>query len=143
MTDDRNTLINSRLNVLLLLNAGPKHGYELIKDLGILTGKKMSSGQIYPMLRDLRNGKFVEVVSKGNREKKVYSLTSFGRKAMVNALSKVDGLLDFFINSKINSCAHCGCEVYRGGCNVKIKSKSVYFCCENCASSYNGMGGCL
>lgn len=141
MADNKDNLINIRLNVLLLLNAGPKHGYELIKNLGILTGKKVSSGQIYPMLRNLRNRKLVEVVSKGNREKKVYSLTIQGRKAILNALSKMDGLLDFFIKSRTNSCAHCGCEVYRGGCKIKIGSKSVYFCCGNCANSYKMKGG--
>lgn len=141
MTENKNTLISARLNVLLLLNAGSKHGYELIKDLEILTGRKVSAGQIYPMLKNLRNSKFVDVVSRGNREKKVYSLTNRGKRAILNAFSRADGLLDFFMKYKTNSCTHCGCKVYTGGYKMKIKLKSAYFCCSNCADSYKTNGG--
>ncbi len=138
---NRAHLTDIRLNTLLLLNSRSRHGYELIKDLTMLTGKKISSGQIYPLLKDLQKRGLVKITSRGHRDKKIYTMTNSGRNVVANSISKIGGLLDFFVSSKVRSCAHCGCEVYRGGCKVTIKSKSFYFCCGNCANSCEMKGG--
>lgn len=138
---NRTHLTDVRLNTLLLLNSKSRHGYELIKDLTTLTGKKISSGQIYPLLKDLQKGGMVKITSRGHRDKKTYTMTKNGHDVVTSSISKIGGLLDFFVSSRVRSCAHCGCEVYKGGCKVNIKSKPFYFCCGNCANSYKMKGG--
>mgnify|MGYP001595282726 CR=1 FL=1 len=44
----------TKLYILVLLHESPRHGYELMEELGKRTGKKPSAGQIYPLLKKLR-----------------------------------------------------------------------------------------
>ncbi|MBI4177071.1 MAG: PadR family transcriptional regulator [Candidatus Aenigmarchaeota archaeon] len=131
----RRPLTDIRLNTLLLLNARPRHGYELIKDLEAFTGKRISSGQIYPLLKDLQKSGLVKIASRGRRDKKTFSMTTNGRRTVSSAISRIGGLLDSFVSSKLRKCAHCGCEVYKGGCKAVVRSKTMYFCCGNCADA--------
>ncbi|MBI1972313.1 MAG: PadR family transcriptional regulator [Candidatus Aenigmarchaeota archaeon] len=133
------SLSGLRLNTLLLLNSGARHGYELIKDLRIISGRKVSPGQVYPLLKQLQNGRLVQITSRGERDKKVYALTKTGRRVVTESISKLGGLLDFFLQSKITACAHCNCEVYRGGYKVSVGPKTLYFCCKDCAEAYRIM----
>ncbi len=130
------TLMDMRLNTMLLLNYKARHGYELIKDLAVLAGKRISAGQVYPLLKSLQKDRFVEITKRGARNRKTYSLTKLGRQAVVDAASKMHDLLDFFVKSKTKSCVQCECEVYKGGFKIGEGSKALYFCCNSCAGTY-------
>lgn len=130
------TLMDMRLNTMLLLNYKARHGYELIKDLAVLAGKRVSPGQVYPLLKSLQQDRLVEITKRGIRDKKTYSLTRLGRRAVVDAASKMHDLMDFFVRSKTRACVRCRCEVYKGGFKAGEGAKTLYFCCSSCAGTY-------
>jgi DNA-binding PadR family transcriptional regulator len=73
-----------RLALLSLLAEGPKHGYELIKDLQARSGGlyTASAGTVYPTLQQLEDEGLV--VSRSEDGKKVYQLTDEGRRELEN-----------------------------------------------------------
>jgi DNA-binding PadR family transcriptional regulator len=68
-----------RLALLSMLEAGPKHGYELMKELETKSGGiyKASAGSIYPALQQLEDEGMVTSDQSGG--KRTYSLTEAGR----------------------------------------------------------------
>jgi len=68
-----------RLAILSMLEAGPKHGYELMKELETKSGGvyKASAGAIYPALQQLEDEGMV--TSDSGAGKRVYSLTDAGK----------------------------------------------------------------
>lgn len=68
-----------RLALLSMLESGPKHGYELMKELETKSGGiyKASAGSIYPALQQLEDEGMVTSDQSGG--KRVYSLTDAGR----------------------------------------------------------------
>jgi DNA-binding PadR family transcriptional regulator len=76
--------------ILWLISQGPRHGYELIKEVKRLTGQKLKPGVLYPTLYQLEGEGFLagERVKKGRRELKCYRLTEKGK----TLLAKVRGL---------------------------------------------------
>lgn len=68
-----------RLALLSMLGSGPKHGYELIKELGTKSGGvyKASAGAVYPALKQLEDEG--TVTSEAAAGKRTYSLTDAGR----------------------------------------------------------------
>ncbi len=125
-----------KLYTVLLLAEGPRHGYEIIKRVGHQLGKTVSPGEIYPFLRSLKERNFVTVSSRDKREKKIYSLTKDGRKFVKSVIDKFAGVIDIAVEPRITTCAHCECEIYRGGYKEKIKGKMLTFCCKHCAKSF-------
>jgi DNA-binding PadR family transcriptional regulator len=71
-----------RLALLSLLESGPKHGYELMKDLEARSKGvyRASAGTIYPTLQQLEDEGLVTSETKDG--KRVYSLTEAGRKEL-------------------------------------------------------------
>ena len=68
-----------RLALLSMLESGPKHGYELMKELETKSGGiyKASAGAIYPALQQLEDeGMLISDAAAGKR---TYSLTNEGR----------------------------------------------------------------
>jgi DNA-binding PadR family transcriptional regulator len=122
--------------VLLLLHEGPKHGYDIIKEIGEKLGKKASSGQIYPFLKKLEKKELIKRGKIGKREKKVYSLTKDGEKFLTKMIHRFGNLIDIAVEPKLTVCAHCACKVYSGGYKERIKGKPLTFCCSHCAKSY-------
>jgi len=78
--------------ILWLLAQRPRHGYELTKEVKRLTGQKMKTGTVYPILYWLEYEDFVvgECVKKGRRELRRYRLTEKGRAL----LAKVQDLFN-------------------------------------------------
>jgi DNA-binding PadR family transcriptional regulator len=76
--------------ILWLMSQGPRHGYELIKEVKRLTGQKLKPGVLYPLLYQLEGEGFLagEWIKKGRRELKFYHLTEKGK----TLLAKVRGL---------------------------------------------------
>ena len=77
-----NHMIRGYLRVIVLksLNKGEKTGYGLMKCIEEETGRKPSFGSIYPMLEHLTDEKLV--VFKEENKKKIYTLTSAGKKQL-------------------------------------------------------------
>ena len=71
-----------RLAILSLLSEGPKHGYQLMKELGERSGGiyRASAGSVYPTLQQLEDEDMIRADQQGG--KKVYSLTDAGRKEL-------------------------------------------------------------
>jgi DNA-binding PadR family transcriptional regulator len=71
-----------RLAILSLLAEGPKHGYQLMKEMKDRSGGvyNASAGSVYPTLQQLEDEGLVEAAVQSGR--RVYSLTEAGRKEL-------------------------------------------------------------
>ena len=71
-----------RLAILSLLSEGPKHGYQLMKELAERSGGvyKASAGSVYPTLQQLEDEDLV--TSDQQAGKKVYRITAAGRREL-------------------------------------------------------------
>lgn len=120
--------------MLMLLVKGSVYGYELLKRVRETAGRS-SPGQVYPFLKLLEKNKLVTARRAGGREKTTYSLTPAGRKFAAGLVGRMGEVLDAALKSKLCTCAHCGCEVYKGTVRRKVKGLERCFCCEACADS--------
>jgi DNA-binding PadR family transcriptional regulator len=71
-----------RLAILSLVSEGPKHGYQLMKELQDRSGGmyRASAGSVYPTLKQLEDeGLIAETKENGRR---IFSLTAAGRKEL-------------------------------------------------------------
>lgn len=121
---------------LLLLYEKPRHGYEIIKDVGSKLGQNVSPGQIYPFLAALEKQGYIKAKKHKIKDKKVYTLTKKGKDFVGEMFTRFGDILDVAVESNISVCAHCSCEVYKGVYKKKIRGKNLPFCCESCAKSY-------
>ncbi|MBI2145443.1 helix-turn-helix transcriptional regulator [Candidatus Woesearchaeota archaeon] len=130
--------INSmvKLHTLLLLNQKKVHGYEIMKALKASLKVPISASQVYPFLALLKKHGYINHTKADKRDKKEYYPTQTGRELLRKITSRFGAVIDLAIQSKIRKCAHCDCEVYKGGHEQRIRGKALYFCCENCARSY-------
>jgi DNA-binding PadR family transcriptional regulator len=71
-----------RLAILSLLSEGPKHGYQLMKEMKERSGGvySASAGSVYPTLQQLEDEGLIEAEMQGGR--RVYKLTAEGRKEL-------------------------------------------------------------
>ncbi len=125
-----------KLSILLLLNEGKNYGYDIIKKIEKTTGKKVSAGEIYPFLKNLKKYNLVAAEKSGPREKTLYQLTKKGRLFVNNILSRFESIIDTAVKSKISTCAHCGCKIYEGAFVKKLGRAKKTFCCIYCANNY-------
>src|SRR5689334_25393356 len=88
-----------RLYLLALLEAGPKHGYELIQALGDRFGGTYSpsAGTIYPRLAKLEEEGLVTKTADGR--KTVYAITDAGRAELAARRSDLDAIEDELTDS--------------------------------------------
>ena len=86
-----------KLAVLKNLDRKDYSGYELMNDIGECFGKKPSPGYIYPLLRDLKNKKFIREVKSGN--KIIYSITKTGRLFFRELIKKRDENINSMIKA--------------------------------------------
>ena len=129
-----NSLI--KFYTLVLLNKGPAHGYELLKELEQHFGKHMSAAHVYPFLQLLEKNSLIDHKATEARDKKQYYLTPKGKQFTVEVLNKFNDVLDAYIESTVKVCAHCKCEIYKGGFKKTVKGKNLIFCCPHCAKAY-------
>lgn len=125
-----------KMYALCLLATGPKHGYELMKELENKLGRNISASNVYPFLDILIKNKFISIEKTGNRDKKVYHLTTEGKRFTKQLFGRFGDLISIAIKPRLTVCAHCSCKVYEGGYTEKIRGKELKFCCMHCASSY-------
>src|SRR5258708_10581372 len=71
-----------RLAILSLLSEGPKHGYQLMKEMKERSGGmyRASAGSVYPTLQQLEDEGLVRAEMQNGR--RVYQLTDEGRKEL-------------------------------------------------------------
>jgi DNA-binding PadR family transcriptional regulator len=68
-----------RLAILSLLGEGPKHGYQLMKEISERSGGiyRASAGSVYPTLQQLEDEGLIEAVQQNGR--RIFNLTAAGR----------------------------------------------------------------
>ncbi len=78
--------------ILWLLSKKPKHGYELMREIKRLTGRKLKPSTLYPLLYWFESEGYVVGVwvEKGDRNLRRYSLTTEGKQV----LTKISNLLN-------------------------------------------------
>jgi len=81
-----NTLI--KFYILVLLYEGPRHGYDLLKNLEKVLETNIGSSQVYPFLHKLRDEGLLEITEVGTRDKRVYKLTKEGHRFVKELLTK-------------------------------------------------------
>ena len=130
--------INSvvKLYTLSLLNNGPKHGYEIIKELESSMSRNISASHVYPFLKSLEDSKLIECGAVQERDKKKYRLTKNGEEFVETIFSKLGGVIDSVIDKKLTTCTHCQCRIYDGGYVEMLKGQESTFCCPHCAEAY-------
>lgn len=130
--------INSlvKLHTLLLLSQGKMHGYDVMKALRQTLSVPISASQVYPFLALLKKNGCIDNTKAGKRDKKEYFLTPRGKELLRRISARFGAIIDVAMQSKVRRCAHCNCEVYKGGYEEKRKGRLLYFCCMNCAKSY-------
>lgn len=121
----------NRLYTVLLLESEEKHGYQIIKDIEKITGKKPTTSHIYPFLEKLTEKEIVTVEEKGDRGKKVYQLTDEGEEVVKEQIKAFDKILQSAVKGEIEECENCGCQIYSGGFEEDGKT----FCCKHCAAA--------
>jgi DNA-binding PadR family transcriptional regulator len=79
-----------RLAILSLLAEGPKHGYQLMKEMSERSGGtyRASAGSVYPTLQQLEDEGLVEKEKQEGR--RVYRLTELGRSELASDPEGVD-----------------------------------------------------
>ena len=123
-----------KFSTIILLNRGPKHGYEIIKDLKTQFGREISASHVYPFLKLLKKNKLIEHRKIEARDKKKYFVTKIGKGFTKDLMNRFNDIINALIESKIKKCGHCECEIYKGGFEKLIKGKRLTFCCKSCAN---------
>lgn len=81
----------NELIILATLLAGPKHGYQLKHEAGLILGQGvLHDNLVYPMLRRFMDKKWVsrrKVPGERGQTRQQYSLTVLGRKELLSKLS--------------------------------------------------------
>ncbi len=80
------------LAILSLLAEGPKHGYQIMKELEDRSGGwyRASAGSVYPTLQQLEDQGLVDVVQENG--KRVYSINDEGRAELERNAAVVEGI---------------------------------------------------
>ncbi len=138
MTGDLKVNSLIKFHTLLLLDKQKIHGYEIMKALEQSLSARVSASQVYPFLATLKKHEYVGHTKAGKRDKKKYFLTPKGKGLLHRISLRFGSIIEGTIQSKVKTCAHCNCEVYKGGYEQRIGGKKLYFCCTNCARSYKG-----
>ncbi len=120
---------------VLLLSEKRHHGYELMKEIGKRLEKKVSPGQMYPFLAALEENRLVKAGRTGEREKTSFELTPLGKQFVKKNLHRFGGLIELAIEPHLSVCP-CGCKVFEGGVERRVKGKKMKFCCHHCAKSH-------
>jgi len=86
----------TKLYTMLMLMESDMHGYEIISEFKRIIGKKLSPGQIYPLLARMVKKGLVEFYEEfqGKRKRKVYTLTQQGREFAEESVSKLKEMFE-------------------------------------------------
>ncbi|MEE8168312.1 MAG: hypothetical protein V3T58_05525, partial [Candidatus Hydrothermarchaeales archaeon] len=90
----------------------------------------------YPFLMKLKENGLIKIDETGDRDKKVYVLTEKGVIFVKKKFEMFGDIVTATIEKNLTKCAHCGCEVYKGGYDEEINGEMLTFCCMHCARTY-------
>ena len=88
-----------KIIILKKLNERDRSGYDLIKEIESLFEKKPSAGSIYPMHNDLFDKEMITCKEEDRR--KIYSITSEGKKFLKENKKVIAGILKSLKENKI------------------------------------------
>ena len=129
-----------RIQTLLLLKKEETmSGYDIAKELERTTGKKPSSGKLYPFLHELREKKYIEEISEesqGARSKSSYRLTDEGFELVRELITRMSNLLEARLEQMLEACHHCGVRLYDSKVTKQFDGKELLFCCSHCMSAF-------
>jgi len=110
-----------RLVVMALLEAQPRHGYELIKEVEALSGGAYapSPGVIYPLLTMLEEMGLAQLEA-NEGAKKLYALTDEGREQVVAKRADAEHLLARLAQAKERTSAGRMPQILRAMENLKL-----------------------
>lgn len=89
-------MINLRFAIMKMLSKQAVNGYSLQKNMSEILGKGISSGAMYPALKNLESEKLIKIekqVGEG-RHSKVYSLTDKGAISLKEEEEVIKKLMD-------------------------------------------------
>ncbi|MEK6967837.1 MAG: PadR family transcriptional regulator [Nanoarchaeota archaeon] len=81
-----------KLSILKMLSDKPLSGYGLMSGLGKMSGKRPSSGSIYPILNELLKARTIKAVKRGRGS--LFSLTKSGRRELTRTNKQREELLE-------------------------------------------------
>ncbi len=73
-----------KLTVLKILSRQQQNGYQLMKSIEAITGRKPSAGSMYPLLKELKEKKLINAKKQGRGT--VYILTPHGKAKLAELL---------------------------------------------------------
>jgi len=87
--------------IILSLATAPKHGYAIMKDVEAMSERRvvLATGTLYSALRRMLEDGWIERVTDGNsqagnRERKLYQLTIYGRRVLEAETSRLRKLVE-------------------------------------------------
>ena len=93
-----------QMQILWLLSNKPSHGYDLMRQLNEIKKTKITQGTLYPTMQKLVGLEFVKSAEQDNR--KVYTITAAGKKAMDSACNEfVDTFKGIIESYECKGCA--------------------------------------
>lgn len=133
-----------RIQTLLMLRKDvPKSGYDLAKELEAFTGKKPSSGKMYPFLHELRDSGYITEIESDDisgRSKSVYALSDKGVALKEEITERMANLIDLRIDQRLDKCHHCAVKLMDSKVEGVDKiGNPVVFCCSHCQAAYLSM----
>jgi DNA-binding PadR family transcriptional regulator len=109
-----------RLVILALVAERPRHGYEIIKELGERVGGDYSPspGVVYPTLTMLEEMGYA-TTSQDSANRKLYTLTEEGQKALAESQAQVDAIFERFGGREAEGDPRAIGSVFRAMMNLR------------------------
>lgn len=76
----RSSSIEPGLLVLASLLGGPKHGYAIIQDIAVHTGRRLGAGTLYGIIARLEKSGFIRPLEMEDRGRRPYRVTPAGKR---------------------------------------------------------------
>jgi DNA-binding PadR family transcriptional regulator len=89
--DDLGRLSEPALLILISLADGPKHGYAMLQDITMISGKTLGLGTLYGAIVRLEERRWIEPLPAEDR-RRPYRLTSFGQQVLSARLERLRAL---------------------------------------------------
>lgn len=129
------------METLFLLRKKPMSGYEIQKEIEELTGKKPSTGKIYPFLKELREANYImeiDLPEESDRAKSTYKLSAKGQELVKELINRMSNLVDIRVAGDLDKCFHCGVETHHSKVVLTgSDNRKMVFCCKHCMASFS------
>lgn len=79
--------------ILVALSEGPRHGYAIMSDVEMISGRPMGAGTLYGALARLERRGLIQALEPQER-RRPYKLTPFGARTLEGQLSRLRSFAD-------------------------------------------------